>query len=77
VSSHRPIATFSDSHRGLRANFSPSGILRRPVGTSFISFDGPSRVTLRTHNEWPGKVDRLGQPFFGAQSDQPVALHLG
>ena len=37
----------------------------------------PSRSTLRTHNEWPGKIDRLGEPFLGAQLQEPVALHLG
>ena len=25
----------------------------------------------------PGKIDRLGEAFLGAQFDQPVALHLG
>ena len=37
----------------------------------------PLRFTLRTHNEWAGKIDRLGEPFLAAQFDQPVALHLG
>src|SRR5580698_8199139 len=37
----------------------------------------PLRFTLRTHNEWAGKIDRLGEPFLAAQFDQPLALHLG
>jgi hypothetical protein len=26
----------------------------------FAKMGNPSRFTLRTHNEWPGKIDRLG-----------------
>ena len=36
-----------------------------------------SRLTLRTHNEWSGQIHGLGQPFFLAQFNQPIALHLG
>ena len=35
-----------------------------------------SRFTLRTHNEWPGQINRLGYPLLGAQFQEPVALHL-
>ena len=40
-------------------------------------FGSCSRFTLRTHNEWAGKIDRLGEPFLAAQFQEPVALHLG
>jgi hypothetical protein len=42
----------------------------------FVS-DAPSRFTLRTRDEWSGQVDCFGQPFLGAEFQEPVALHLG
>ena len=65
----------------LRATISRSSrrIQRKPQHdrSSFIEAKCFSRFTLRTHNEWAGKIDRLGEPFLAAQFDQPVALHLG
>ena len=42
----------------------------------FVS-DAPSRFTLRTRDEWSGQIDCFGQPFLGAEFQEPVALHLG